>query len=140
MRRRTFLLAAPTAVLLADPLREIYDLFGSMANSLAEGNAVEFLQAFDPKMSGYQELAANVQALVQQAEVHSTIEIIEDTGDARERAVQLDWLLQLVEKQSSANAVRREQTVKCRLVKPKRAWRVVSFEPIGFLAPPKIRD
>jgi hypothetical protein len=139
MRRRTFLLAA-TAALRADPRQEIYDLFGSMANSLAEGNAVGFLQSFDPKMPGYQELAANVQALVQQAEVHSTIEIIEDSGDARERAVLLDWLLQLTEKQSSANAVRRQQTVKCRLVKPKRTWRVESFEPIGFLAPPKVRD
>jgi hypothetical protein len=139
MRRRAFLLAVPAA-LRADPRQEIYDLFGSMANSLAEGNAGQFLQAFDPKMPGYQDLAASVQALVQQAEVHSTIDIIEDTGGARERVVQLDWLLQLTEKQSSATAVRRQQTVKCRLVKPKRAWRVVSLEPLGFFAPPKIRD
>src|ERR1041385_4945693 len=72
MRRRLFLLSA-AATLRADPHRELYDLFGAMANSLAEGNATPFLQPFDTKMPGYRELAANVRALVDQAEIHSAI-------------------------------------------------------------------
>ena len=140
MRRRAFLAGLTAAALHADPRREIYDLFGAMANSLAESNAHRFLQSFDPGMPGYGQLSANVMALVKQAEIHSTIDVIDDAGDERERTVQLDWLLQLTEKQSSANAVRREQVVKCRLVKSKRTWRVVSLEPIAFFAPPKIPE
>jgi hypothetical protein len=137
MLRRAFLLAAP-AVLLADARQEIYELFGALANSLAEGDALRFLRAFDPNMPSHQELTANINALVQQSEIHSTIEIIDAEGDARAQAVQLDWLLQLTEKQSSSNAIRRQQTVKCRLTKPKREWRVISIEPIAFFAPPKV--
>jgi len=140
MRRRVFLLASSASALRADPRREIYDFFGALANSLAEGNAVQFLHAFDPRMPGYQELAANVTALVLQAEIHSAIEIVDDAGDAGERKVRLDWLLQLTGKQSSANAIRRQQMVNCRVVKTKRNWRVVSVNPIAFFAPPKIGE
>jgi hypothetical protein len=140
MLRRAFLLVLPAAVLRADPRQEIYDLFGEMANSLAEGNATRFLEAFDPKMPGYRDLVANVTALVEQAEVHSAIEVVEASGSAREQRVVLDWLLQLTEKQTSANAIRRQQTVKAGLVKPKRSWRILSMEPIAFFAPAKIRD
>jgi hypothetical protein len=140
MQRRAFLFACSAAALRADPRSEIYDFFGALANSLAEGNAVRFLHAFDPETSGYQELVANVTALVQQADIHSTIEIVEDAGDARERKVRLDWLLQFTGKQSSANAIRRQEMVNCRVVKTKRNWRIVSIHPIGFFAPPKIGE
>ena len=140
MLRRAFFLVVPVAVLRADPRQEIYDLFGEMANSLAEGNVTRFLEVFDPKMPGYQYLVANVTALVEQAEVHSAIELVEASGNAREQMVVLDWLLQLTEKQSSANAVRRRHAVKAGLVKPKHSWRIRSIEPIAFFAPAKIRD
>src|SRR5690349_2813413 len=125
IERRAFLLAASGAVLRAGPREEVYELFGMMANTLAEGNATPFLHAFDPKMPGYRELEANVTALVEQADVHSAIDMVEASGDEREQAVELDWLLQLTAKQSSSDVVRRQQIVKCRLVKPKRDWRVI---------------
>ena len=140
MRRRAFLLSAAAAGLRADPRQEIYDLFGTMANSLAEGNAVPFLEPFDRGMPGYRDLAANVTALVEQAEVQSAIEIVREEGGAGEQKVDLDWMLQIIEKRSTANSVRRQQLVKCRLVKRGRSWRILSIEPIAFFAPPRFRD
>ena len=50
MRRRSFLLASFAWCVLADTRQEVYDLFATMASGLSEGNAEQFLRAFDPAM------------------------------------------------------------------------------------------
>ena len=65
----------------ADPRQDLYDLLGTMASGLSEENPEQFLAAFDRSMQGYAGLAANVRALIQQVEVMSTIELIDDSGD-----------------------------------------------------------
>src|SRR5581483_2522988 len=74
MLRRVFFLSFFASALTADPREEVYDLFGSMASALSEGDTGRFLAAFDPSMKGYEDLAANVRALIDQADVTSTIE------------------------------------------------------------------
>jgi len=138
--RRLLLLAFVASAVGADPRQEIYDLLGSMASGLSEGDAGQFLRAFDPSMKGYAELAANVRALVEQTDVLSAVELVEESGDEQHRNVTVDWLLQLGDKQNRAAAARRQQNIKCRLEKQKKRWRIVSIEPLEFFAPPKIRD
>jgi hypothetical protein len=138
MRRRIFLVAALAGILQADPRQEVYDLFASMANGLSESNAQPFLAGLDPRMPGYQKLAADVQALVQQVEVLSSIDIIQDAGDDQHRTVHLDWSLRLTPKaDTTASQVRRQQTIRCELERQKKKWRVVEMEPAGFFAPPR---
>ena len=115
--RRLLLLAFVASTVLADPRQEIYDLVASMASGLSEGNAEQFLNAFDPSIKGYDDLARNVRALVEQMEVVSTIELVEDAGDDRQHTVTVDWLLQIVAKQDQAVTARRQQSVKIRLEK-----------------------
>jgi len=137
MRRRTFLIAA-AGIVRADPRQEVFDLFASMANGLSESNAQPFLAGLDPRMPGYQKLVADVQALVQQVEVLSSIDIIQDSGDDQHRTVQLGWSLRLTPKaDTTATQVRRQQMIRCELEKQKKRWRVVSMEPAGFFAPPR---
>jgi hypothetical protein len=135
MRRRLFLLVFAASVVPADPRQEVYDLLGSMASGLSEGNPGQFLQAFDRSMKGYAELAANVRALVEQADVLSAVELVEDGGDEQHRNVTVDWLLQLADKQNSAAVTRRQQNIKIRLEKQKKKWRIVSLEPLSFFSP-----
>ena len=52
------------------------------------------------------------------------------------QSVELDWFLQIVEKQDTASVARRRQTVRCRLVKEKKKWRITALEPLAFFAPP----
>ena len=135
--RRLLLLAFVATVVLAEPRQEIYDLLGSMASGLSEGSAEQFLKAFDPSMKGYAELAKNVRALVEQSDVLSTIELVEDSGDDQQHSVTVDWLLQIGAKQDGAAVTRRQQNVKCRLEKQKKKWRIVSLEPLEIFAPPR---
>jgi hypothetical protein len=138
MRSRLFLLAFVASAALADPRQEVYDLLGSMASGLSEGNPGQFLEAFDRSMKGYAELAANVRALVAEADVLSAVELVTDGGDEQHRSVTVDWLLQLADKQNSVALTRRQQNIKIRLEKQKKKWRIVSLEPMEFFAPAKI--
>jgi hypothetical protein len=135
--RRLLLLAFAASVLLADPRQEVYDLFGSMASALSEGSAGQFLKAFDPSMKGYADLAVNVRALVEQTDVLSAIELVEDSGDDQHHSVTLDWLLELKSKQDGAAVTRRQQNVKCRLEKHQKRWRIVALEPLEIFSPPR---
>ena len=137
MLRRLFLLVILGSALAADPRQEIYDLLGSMASALSEETPDLFLASIDRSTKGYPELAANIRALVDQVDVASTIELVDDEGDAQRRTVHVDWLLQLRNKDDRASELRRQKTIECRLEKQKGKWRIVSIRPLNFFAPPR---
>ena len=120
----------------ADPAQEVWDLLTQVASALSERNPEAFLAAFDSAMPGYEKLRAAVSALLRDAEVQSSIELEEDDGDGAARSVELDWLLKIRPEQEATASTRRQQRVKCRLRKTGKQWRIVSFEPLEFFAPP----
>lgn len=136
-----FLLASAAAA--ADVHQQVVDLFTDAAAALStwnpagtisEGNVVGFLKCFDPAMPGYERLQADVQALLRQATVLTSIEFLSDEGDKQRRTVQLDWFMQIHDN-SDASVVRRRETVKCTLEQRKKHWRITSFEPLSLFAP-----
>jgi hypothetical protein len=135
-RRALLMLTLPLAAGFgADPAQEVLDLITSAAASLSAGNTAAFLAAFDPAMPGYEKLRANVTALERQAEVQSSIDLVENAGDDRRRTVELDWVLR-IRREQEATASRRQHRVKCRVEKSGRKWRIVALEPLEFFAPP----
>jgi len=137
MTRRALLLVAFAVRLRADSAQQVWDLLTSMAAALSAGDAGAFLNAFDPAMPGYEGLRAGVTALLREAQVQSSIELVEEQGDDASRAVELDWLVHVVNRQDGAVAERRQERVKCRVEKSGRKWRVASLEPLQFFAPPR---
>ena len=119
--------------------QDIWDLLTQTASALSEGNARNFLAAFDRAMPGYSTLDANVSALLDQYQVQSSIEILRQEGTSMMRNVELDWFLQIVEQHETAEVIRRRERVRCRLVKQGKKWRINSLEPVGFFAPPAPR-
>jgi hypothetical protein len=95
------------------------------------------MNAFNPAMPGYEELRANVTGLLNEAQVQSAIDLVEEEGDDRSRTVELDWLLHIVDQYDNALAERRQQRVKCRVEKSGKKWRIASLEPLQFFAPPR---
>jgi hypothetical protein len=136
MTRRGLLFALAAAPLCADDAADVWDLLSQVAAALADGNVMEFRQAFDRNMPGYQTLETNVTALVSVYEVGSTIEPLSQEGDSRTQTVELDWFLELVEQQDETNVTRRRERVRCRLVKNGKKWKITSLEPVAFFAPP----
>ena len=136
MTRRVLLLVPLAACCrAADAAREVLDLIADLAASLGAGNVDLFLKAFDPKMPGYAKLRENVTGLIGQGDVQSLIDPLEDKGDDRRRAEQLQWTLLMHRGQEATSFARREQVVKCTVEKRGGTWRIVELEPIEFFAP-----
>jgi hypothetical protein len=139
MTRRALLVAVWAVRLRADAADDVWSLIASMASALVDGNVSEFMSYFDPAMPGFDELRSDVTALVREFVAQSSIDPVKNEGDDRNRALELDWRLTLVDQQNDASATNREQDVKCRLVKTGRKWRITAFEPVSLFAPPAAR-
>lgn len=140
MTRRLFLWLPLAAFLRADSAQDAVTLIASAAENLSAGNVDLFLAVFDPAMPGYEKFRANVLGLVGQADLGCSIEVTGNEGDEVSRAVELDWVLRIDQKTAHPDdphaTARRQMTVKCRVKKSGKNWRVVSFEPPELFAPP----
>jgi hypothetical protein len=118
-----------------DPATQVLDLFTDIAASLSAGNVPRFLSAFDPAMPGYAALRANVTALVAQGEIQSSIEPVENQGDATRRNVEWQWTMRIRRGQDAVSSVLRQQDVKATVEKRGAKWRVTQLDPVSFFAP-----
>jgi hypothetical protein len=133
--RRGLLLAVTSWVLRADDAQDVWDLFTEIAAALSDSKPAEFMKAFARGMPGYETLHTNVEALLAAYELHSSIELLKEDGDSAARTVELDWFLQVVEKQDTAGVTRRREQVRCQLVKQKKKWLITAFEPLSLFKP-----
>ncbi len=133
-RRPLLLLPFLPGLRAADAERQVFDLFATLASRLSEGDAAGFLDGFDKSMPGYEELRANVAALVLEAEIQSSIEFERNEGTATARSVELDWFVQLVGRSPARAVTRRRELVKCRVEKSGKRWKVRSLEPRSLFA------
>ena len=132
MHRRGFLLGL---FALPQP-SSLLDLFASMAQALSAGNPADFLASFDPRMPDYRKLESHIFALLNQAEVTSSVELVQDQGDEQRRRVELDWILEIRSNQPAGFSERRRQLVKAALARRGKSWKITSLEPLTFFAPP----
>lgn len=154
MTRRALGIALLAAgVALGDAAADVWDLFASMASALAQerpadprlppvfGNAEAFLKAVDRQMSGYDQLSANIRAMVQEAHVESDILPVTNDGGDQERTVVLDWTLRMKRPTADRGGQidTREQMVTFHVKKQGKKWRVTSIDPLGFFSPPNYR-
>jgi hypothetical protein len=117
---------------------DVLEAVASMAAALTAVNVPEFMDAFDKNMPDYETLKENVTALVNQAEVTSSIEPVQEDGDEARRVVDLDWYIEVRSLLQDGPIVSRRQIIHCELRKEKKKWKVVSLKPLDFFAPPKL--
>ena len=135
MTRRLLLLGTLAAGLRADSAKDAEDLIESAATALSAGEPEQFLGAFDPSLPDFTKLRYYVVGLTSQGDVSCSIEVESNEGDDAARSLTLDWILRLDKKGSSGGVERRQKTVKCKLKKTGKKWRIVSFEPLDLFAP-----
>jgi len=126
------------AALTADAHDDVIDLFASMAAALSEINVPQFMDAFDKDMPDYDKLRSGVTALVNQAEVSSSVEPLTDEGDNNRRTVEFDWYLEIRSLLPDGPLVRRREVVHCELRKEKKRWKIVALKPIEFFGAAKL--
>lgn len=109
-----------------------------MTAALTEVDVPGFMDAFDPDMPGYDDLKSQVTALVNQAEVTSSVEPVQEGGDDEKRSIDLDWFLQVRSLLNDGPIIQRREVVHCELRKEKKKWKIVSLKPLDFFAPAKL--
>jgi len=124
--------------LIADTHDDVIDLFTSMAAALSEVNVPQFMDAFDKDMPDYGQIKTGVAALLNQADVTSSVEPLSDEGDDSKRTVDLDWYLEIKSLLPDGPVVRRREVVHCELRKEKKHWKIVALKPIEFFGPAKL--
>jgi hypothetical protein len=146
MKRRNFVLSMGGAAAAAmagaarasDAQQQVFDLFSKIASALSDDDAAMFIEAVDPGMPHFEDFRRDVVALTDLADLTNSIEVLSDTGDDTHRAEELDWFLEIVGKSEPHPLERRRETVKFRLERKGKKWKIVSIDPLHFFGPPKI--
>jgi hypothetical protein len=142
--RSLALVCVVAAFAVADAHDDVIDVVTSMAGALSEtgdravtrtANVSKFMSVVSKDMPDRETLENNVTALVNNAEVSSSIEPLTEDGDEHARKIDLDWLLEIRSLEQDGPLVRRREVVHCDLVKEKNHWKVVGLKPIDFFAP-----
>jgi len=139
MQRRVFLLSLWAARLAAQAKDEILELFTKIASEMSADNPLIFVDAVDHDMPHFQDFQNNLTALIAQADVTNSLEVLSDTGDDDHRVEQVDWFMQIVSKADPTSVERRRDVITFRLERrgKKRKWKIVSIDPLNFFRPPK---
>jgi hypothetical protein len=127
--RRAFLflpLAAP--LLLADDRTDALDAIAPIASALSDGDAGTALGRLPEDAPNHAELRSNLAALIAQAEVTSSVEVLE----ASEGKAELDWYMEIRSRETRSIVERRRGKVSIRF----RRRKLLSVEPASMFAPP----
>lgn len=136
--RSVLTVAIWTLAAYADTHGDVVDLFASMAAALSDDNPAGFMKAIDRKMPEYERLKAQLEALVQNSEVGSAVEPLNDEGDESKREIDLDWYMELRSRVPGGPSTQRRSVIHCQVEKEGKRWRVVSLKPAEFFDAPKL--
>lgn len=127
--------AAVAAKTPETPVSVLSDLSASLSNS----NPAGALSVFDHQMPGYASLERNLQALAEQCDVGSTIEIVTDDEEGGIHKLDLDWFMQVTSRGDSNQLERRRVRVKAEMRQIKGKWKITAIEPVSLFDPLRIR-
>lgn len=116
-----------------------YAALARFASSLSKGDGVAAMAAFDPAMKGYGALDASVQALVAQADVLCSIEVLQETSKNADMVLDTDWYLQIKSQADGGPTERRRERVSVSMRLQAGVWRIVALSSTTILAPITIR-
>ncbi len=93
--------------LRADSALDVHAMFEKAAAAMADRKAAGFVEAFDTGMPGFGRLRSQVEALLKTNDAESTIEWRKNEGDDQTRTVQLNWRLEITERNGAAAVTHR---------------------------------
>jgi hypothetical protein len=128
-RRRFLLLALAPALLRADDRTDALDAIAPLASALSDGDAGTVIDRLPRDAPNYAELRSNVSALITQAQVTSSVEVL----DAASGKAELDWYMEIRSRETGTVVERRRGRVSIRF----RGRKLLAIEPASMFAAPK---
>lgn len=116
-----------------------YAALARLASALSKGDGSESMAAFDPQMKSYGALDASVRALVAQADVLCSIEVLQEKPAGDDMVLDTDWYLQIKSQADSGPTERRRERVSVSMRLFAGRWRIVALSSTAMLAPIQIQ-
>ena len=129
-RRFVVGLFAPALIVRADDRTDALDAVAPIAAALSDGDTAAMLAALPRDAENYAELRENLTAMIAQAEVTSSVEVL----SAEAGAAELDWYMQIRNRSTRMVIARRRGEVQIRFRKRK----LLAMSPASFFAPPNV--
>ena len=129
MLRRPFVGVCGAICVIADDRTDALDVVAPIAAALSDGNTAAALAAIPRELENYAEVRENLTALIVQAEVTSSVDVV----SAEAGSAELDWYMQIRNRSTKMLIARRRGSVKIRFRKRK----LLALEPASFFAPPR---
>jgi hypothetical protein len=120
-------------VIRAEPPNDVLAFLQNAADALTNEDARTFLGHVDRDMPGYAILQANIEGLMAAYDVESSIEVVNDQGDDRQRSLTLDWVLITEEKAATrGDRATRRRLVNCQIERRGKQWKIIALAPLDF--------
>ena len=122
------------ALARADAHDDVMEVLTKMAAALTEVNVPGFMAGVSKDLPQYDTLRNDVTALVNEAEISSSVQpVMEQAGDQTYK-IDLDWVLEIRSLEQDGPIVRRREVIHCELRKEKAHWKIVALQPLDFFA------
>ena len=92
------------------------------------------MSAVSKDMPDYDTLRNNVTALVNNAEISSSIEPLTEDSEGDTYKIDLDWVLEIRSLERDGPLVRRREVVHGELRKEQKHWKIIALKPVSFFA------
>ncbi|MDX2152970.1 MAG: hypothetical protein SFV54_19665 [Bryobacteraceae bacterium] len=140
-RRFALSLLASAALARADAAAEVREVFASLAAALTERDAPGFFAQFDEDFAGLDALRTNVEAMMDQAEVASSITFPEEPAEAAGRVTSLaDWAMNLRSRAAIQRLERRRALVTATFRTAGKRLKIAQLAPLTLFAPPRFTE
>lgn len=112
-----------------------FSVLAQLATALSENDVDGALSAFDPAMKDRGEIENRLEALVKQADIACSLDIVADDETGAIHKLDVDWLFELTSQADESRLQRRRERVAIEMRLVKGHWRITSLSPLKILDP-----
>ena len=127
------MMIAAGSPLYGDRAADIRTQIGTIATSLALGNASEALSPFDKSYASYEKLSEYFQGLTA-FQIENEVDVTDEEGAEDSAKITIMWTLTLTDLTTNRTD-RRTAEINARLVMKGGKWKIVEFAPISIFNP-----
>ena len=112
-----------------------FSSLAQLATALSENDVDEALAIFDPAMKDRGEIENRLEALVKQADIACSLDVVTDAETAGVHKLDVDWFFELTSQADESRLERRRERVAIEMRLIKGHWRITSLTPLKILDP-----
>jgi hypothetical protein len=116
-----------------------FSALAQLATALSENDVDGALGFFDPAMKDRGEIENRIEALVQQAEIACSLDVVTDDEQGGVHKLDVDWFFQLTSQADESRLERRRERVAIEMRLVKGHWRITALSPLKILDPLQIQ-